>query len=63
MTRRGSLYQHPKARAENEGDDGEKGLQDKGACAQPGGGGLCLCLAKHWARWVEEEEAGRDFVC
>lgn len=26
-------------------------------------GRLCLCLAKHWARWVEEEEAGRDFVC
>lgn len=42
LFRRGSLYQHPKARAENEDDEGEKGLQDKGACAKPGGGEAVL---------------------
>lgn len=43
MTQRGNFSkgaaftQHPKARAENEDDEGEKGTQDKGACAKPGG--------------------------
>lgn len=42
LFRRGSLYQHPKARAENEADEGENGLQDKGACGKPGGGEAVL---------------------